>query len=74
MALVKRNALHMEKVAIWDITPNALHMEKVAIWDITPNTHLVEQRIQHTDTEHSACSERQTEHEGQVGTLITLYL
>lgn len=37
-------------------------------------SHLVKQCIQHADTEHSACSKRQPEHEGQVGALITLYL
>lgn len=36
--------------------------------------HLIEQCIQHADTEHPACSKRQPEHESQVGALITLYL
>lgn len=37
-------------------------------------SHLVKQRVEHADAEHPAGSERQPEHEGQVGALISLYL
>lgn len=36
--------------------------------------HLVEECIQHADTEHPASSEREAEHEGKIGALISLYL
>lgn len=39
-----------------------------------PLSHLVKQRVQHADAEHSAGGEREAEHEGQVGALVPLHL
>lgn len=54
-----------------DMSDNEPH---VGAWGQCVFSHLVKQRVQHADAEHSACSERQPEHEGQVGALITLDL
>lgn len=37
-------------------------------------TNLIEEGVQHADAEHSACSEGQAEHEGQVGAFVSLFL